>query len=333
MRVDRRQEVVLRREVTVDGRHRHAGLARHSRDRHECKAACHDPTGGVEVSQSDDQKRLSAPGPMVAKVASMGIHQGLSIDTVLDPAVQPFLHDHQIDGTPVLPGVMGIEAFAEAALCMLPGWHIEAIEDVNFLAPFKFYRGEPRTITIQTLIRSHNAVLRADCALIGLRSLPNQTEPHVTKHFTGRVRLNKEPLQASTGPTVNLPSGSFIKAADIYRIYFHGPAYQVLEQAWWDGDRMFGAMSRHLPANHQPDNRPTVLAPRLIELCFQTAGLWEMAVQGRMGLPLHIDHVRVWQASTLVEGQLFAIVTPLPDGGFDAQVVNANGNRYGQLSG
>ncbi|PYX84045.1 MAG: beta-ketoacyl synthase, partial [Acidobacteria bacterium] len=92
-----------------------------------------DPTGGVEVSQSDDQKRLSAPGPMVAKVASMGIHQGLSIDTVLDPAVQPFLHDHQIDGTPVLPGVMGIEAFAEAALCMLPGWHIEAIENVNFL--------------------------------------------------------------------------------------------------------------------------------------------------------------------------------------------------------
>ena len=41
---------------------------------------------------------------------------------------------------------MGIEAFAEAALRMLPGWHVEAIEDVNFLAPFKFYRNEPRTV-------------------------------------------------------------------------------------------------------------------------------------------------------------------------------------------
>ena len=38
-------------------------------------------------------------------------------------------------------------------------------------------------------------------------------------------------------------------------------------------------------------------------------------------------------SSKAVEGQLFAIVTPLPDGGFDAQVVNANGNRYVQLSG
>ena len=41
---------------------------------------------------------------------------------------------------------MGIEAFAEAALCLLPGWHVEAIEDISFLAPFKFYRSEPRTV-------------------------------------------------------------------------------------------------------------------------------------------------------------------------------------------
>ena len=68
------------------------------------------------------------------------------------PTQQPFLHDHQIDGTPVLPGVMGIEAFAEAALCLLPGWHVEALEDVNFLAPFKFYRGEPREVRVETRI-------------------------------------------------------------------------------------------------------------------------------------------------------------------------------------
>jgi hypothetical protein len=38
--------------------------------------------------------------------------------------LQPFLHDHQIEGTPVLPGVMGLEAFAEAAQCLVPGWHV-----------------------------------------------------------------------------------------------------------------------------------------------------------------------------------------------------------------
>ena len=45
---------------------------------------------------------------------------GFTVETTLDPKVQPFLHDHQIDGTPVLPGVMGIEAFAEAAPVCCP---------------------------------------------------------------------------------------------------------------------------------------------------------------------------------------------------------------------
>ena len=46
---------------------------------------------------------------------------------------------------------MGIEGFAEAALCVLPGWHVAAVEDVNFLSPFKFYRDEPRTVTIEAV--------------------------------------------------------------------------------------------------------------------------------------------------------------------------------------
>ena len=98
-----------------------------------------DATGGLDTSAAETLTR-SGQGPMVGKLASVGLQSGLKIETTLDPAIQPFLHDHQIDGTPVLPGVMGIEAFAEAALCLLPGWHVEAIEDVNFLAPFKFYQ-------------------------------------------------------------------------------------------------------------------------------------------------------------------------------------------------
>src|SRR5208282_6076539 len=70
-----------------------------------------DPTGGLaEVSA---EKHTPGQGPMIGKIASAGLFSPLTIETTLDPAVQPFLHDHQIDGTPVLPGVMGIEAFAE----------------------------------------------------------------------------------------------------------------------------------------------------------------------------------------------------------------------------
>ena len=63
-------------------------------------------------------------------------------------------------------------------------------------------------------------------------------------------------------------------------MYFHGPAYQVLKRAWWDENGAVGEMAAGLPDNHHPSDQPLAMAPRLVELCFQTAGLWEMAVPG-----------------------------------------------------
>jgi hypothetical protein len=123
-----------------------------------------------------------------------------------------------------------------------------------------------------------------------------------------------------------------VEAADIYRIYFHGPAYQVLKQAWSDGSGIVGEMPDTLPSNHQPSDRPTLMAPRLMELCFQTAGIWEMGAEGRMGLPLHIDQVRVCCSKELSKSRLYAVVTP-KQGSFDADLVDSKGNRYVQMSG
>ena len=48
--------------------------------------------------------------------------------------------------TRLLPGVMGIEAFAETAALLFPDLKVAAVEDVELLAPFKLYRDEPRTL-------------------------------------------------------------------------------------------------------------------------------------------------------------------------------------------
>ena len=280
-----------------------------------------DPTGGLDTSAPgvSAEKRSLTQGPMIGKVVSTGLYSPITVETTLDPKIQPFLHDHQIDGTPVLPGVMGIEAFAETALRMLPGWHVAEIENVNFLAPFKFYRNEPRTLTVEALIHPHRDGVVADCRLIGLRPLPNQTEPQRTTHFTARVWLTKQPPEVVTTSALSSPAGHIIEAADIYRLYFHGPAYQVLERAWWDGNRIVGLMAKNLPNNHHPSELPTLMAPRLIELCFQTAGVWEMGVPSRMGLPQHIDRVSLLRSPDLAEGRLYAVVTPnQAQGSFDA---------------
>jgi len=107
-----------------------------------------------------------------------------------------------------------------------------------------------------------------------------------------------------------------------------------LEQAWLDGDRIFGLLAKSLPSNHLPPEKPTLMAPRLIELCFQTAGLWEMTALGRMGLPQYVRQVRLLRTPDPTVGSLYAAVSSKPDqGSFDADVVDAAGNRYVQLLG
>ena len=305
-----------------------------------------DATGGLDVAAlTASSEALAKQGPMIGGITGVGVYGGLTMETTLDPARQPFLYDHRIDGTPVLPGVMGIEAFAEVALCLHPGWHIEAIEEVNFLAPFKFYKNEPRTVILQCVIYPSGGKLIADCRLIGRRSLPNGPEPQETTHFTARVRVGKQVAAEANGPdpiapsagalgTPRLSAEAIVNAAQIYRIYFHGPAYQVVERAWWDGERIIGEMAARLPENHTPPDRPTLIGPRLIELCFQTAGLWQMAAQGRMGLPWKVQQVAAHSAPKPNGERLYAVVTPHPaEGSFDAEVVDAMGNRYLHLGG
>ena len=298
-----------------------------------------DATGGLDLSAAGAIKSSPAigqpAGPMSGKIVSLGLSDGYTIETTLDPRDQPFLHDHQIDGTPVLPGVMGIEAFAEAALCLLPEWHVQAIEDVNFLAPFKFYRSEPRTMQIEVRIHPLADGMVAECRLIGHRQLPHQTEPQATTHFTARVRLAKERAQAPLAKPFVAPKVSGIEPADIYRIYFHGPAYQVVDEAWWDGKRAVGRLAKGLPANHHPSELPTLMTPRLIELCFQTAGIWELGAQSRMGLPQHVVEVSLLRTPSLVEEErLHALVTSgTVQGSFDAEVLDAKGNCYLRLTG
>jgi len=291
-----------------------------------------DSTGGLDTTAQPAQGPTH--GPMLGKIAAMSLQGGLTVETTLDPATQPFLHDHQIEGKPVLPGVMGIEAFAETALCMLPGWHVEAIEDVNFLAPFKFYRSEPRTVTIEAVFRQQGESVVADCRLTGSRSLPNQTEPQVTTHFTARVRLTRQAPETVAAPPLGEPGGTIVEGADIYRVFFHGPAYQVLERAWLDEHQTVGQFSSRLPANHCPPEIPLAMAPRLIELCFQAAALGEVVAQGRIGLPLHVERVCLWRVPDLAEGPLYAVITPDPQAdSFDAEVVDTAGNRYVQVRG
>ncbi|MGZ6869968.1 MAG: SDR family NAD(P)-dependent oxidoreductase, partial [Frankiaceae bacterium] len=287
-----------------------------------------DETGGLDTSRVD----VAAAGPMVGQVTGMGVWSGLTVETTLDPAAQPFLNDHRIDGTALLPGVMGVEAFAEVARLLVPGWHVADIEDVDFSEPFKFYRDEPRTLTIRATLSPADGGLAARCELIGSRTLATRPEPVVTVHFTGTVRLRESEPEAEQDGVESMDGRPAVGHDAVYAIYFHGPAYQVLDEAWRTGAGAAGRFAAGLPANHEPQERATVAEPRLIELCFQTAGIEEMGTTGLMGLPAHIDRVH-FPAHVGVDDALVAEADPRGDGVFDARVVDGTGRVLLRLVG
>ncbi|WP_157441918.1 SDR family NAD(P)-dependent oxidoreductase, partial [Actinoplanes awajinensis] len=271
--------------------------------------------GGLDLAS------LSPGGPMAAAPAGFSVHDGLIVQTTLDPAATPFLDDHRIDGTPVLPGVMGIEAFAEVARLLVPGWHVVAVEDVNFSAPVKFYRDEPRTLRVTALLRPAGADLLAECRLSAERTLPGTGEVQRTTHFTGSVRLSAQPYDLGRDDAEVHPQPPELSPAEVYRLYFHGPAYQVVGSAWRHGD---GAAARFATDLAAPAGEPTVVGPRLVELCFQTAGLWEAGRQGRLALPAHVGAVRLGGDPAEHAG-LLATVRPDGRGGFDCVVRDDDG--------
>jgi hypothetical protein len=297
-----------------------------------------DQAGGLDLKKEapvHTQVR-QAKGVMAQEVVGMGLYDGLVVKGLLDPHKQGFLFDHQINDTPVLPGVMGVEAMLEAASLLFPDLNVVAVEEVDFFAPFKFYRSEPREVSVKVNYKAEGEEILAFCELLGSRKLMGYSEEEVKTHFKAKVRLSKSLLEAPAPITQKLSATSkdtTAQAEDIYKLYFHGPAYQVLEKAWKKGDDLVGLYAGTLPPNHEPAELQTKAAPRFVELCFQTAGIGEMGVEGRMGLPMHIDKLLIFRQPA-ENGKLkyFALLSQHGKA-WNALVLDGKGEVYLKLEG
>jgi len=127
-------------------------------------------------------------------------------------------------------------------------------------------------------------------------------------------------------------------------VYFHGPAFQVVEAAQAGQDRVVARFKADLPPI-TAGPAEMLLPARLIELCLQTAGVWEIGHTGALALPTAVERVVFFKACsqpgahgdpTGDEPSLYAEITPRIQGddpSFDARVVDEQGNVYLELYG
>ncbi|MBN1642313.1 MAG: SDR family NAD(P)-dependent oxidoreductase, partial [Anaerolineae bacterium] len=301
-----------------------------------------DPDGGLDLASTNGA--IAHTFPVAGQLRGLD-HDGRFVFVAeLDPRAEPFLHDHALDETPLLPGVMGVEGFAEVATLAATRvggapapMRVASIEDVRFHAPLKFYRSEPRALTWCVRLSPTEDGLAAEVALESARTLKSGETQH-TRHFSGRVLLAPQSGEEERRRTAPAPQWNGAQTLDqdaIYRVYFHGPAFQVLDGVQSDGVSVIGRYKSDLPPMTDAE-KETLIAPLLIELCLQTAGVWEIGKTGVLALPTAIEQVTVYRTPS-EDGPVYAQIEPRQVGeddlAFDARVVDAHGNLYLELRG
>jgi hypothetical protein len=197
------------------------------------------------------------------------------------------------------------------------------------LAPFKFYDNKPRTIIWNALpvLEGEDLVVK-----VTLESDIRRVDGRIdhTLHFRGLVHLaENQPLEKTESNPPTWGKKKAVSAEDIYRLYFHGPSFQVLEAAQSYHSSVLGRLNKDLVIDSSGKPGP-MSTPLLIELCFQTAGLWEAGATGTLALPASVGKLTVY--SRPMNGvPIYAEVKPRECEGtlaFDARVLDSKGNVF-----
>ena len=211
----------------------------------------------------------------------------------VDPRQSRGLKDHAINGTPVLPGVVGIEWMLRHAEAVL-GQSVSVVEDVSFHAPLKFFGMEPVEITIGAEPTKNRELT---VSLSSVRTLKNGRVQN-KRHFSMRALVGDVESASSILPHIDVNRS--IDSEDIYQRYFHGETFQVLDRADSCQTGELRAPMKRCAAWFDDSSIDVQRSDaQAHEAMFQLAGLAEMLSAKSMGLPSSIQRLTVHESGKI----------------------------------
>jgi len=256
-------------------------------DLREAPGAAHAAQRGADLEPIEPAE----VGPDLLEAVELA-EDGLSATAgVLLEAEEPYLNDHRIDGTPVLPGVFGVELGAQLCRRLAGGKPFRGVDDMHFDKPAKLHRDEPLQMVVEASrdeVRPDGTVLFA----VKLRSVrQGRTGRDIeTEHFAGRFRFGG-PGDGPRSPLHLDPAGQVYEGFGrdtIYDHYFHTGTFALLDEVVAVGDQLAVGEGR-ISGDRLSDLCDSMITdPLVTELAFQTGGLQGLALNSLMLLPRRI---------------------------------------------
>ena len=231
----------------------------------------------------------------LGKVGTLAKNQALHAEKEFNLQSDPYLADHAIEGTPYVPGVMGIETFVETATA-LGGTVPQGLKDVHFYLPIKLLRNRPQAVRVIGKEENGDISMEIESDFINSKGVKmGNTRRHFTAHALQRGFVStwnevKDQIHLDVNATPQ------ITKEEIYKKYFHGPSFQVLGGILKADKDSSLAVYNTTPRPQWTDGAKTLLAnPMLIEAAFQCCGFRDMAIDNKMTLPDGIKELAVFK--------------------------------------
>ena len=205
----------------------------------------------------------------------------------------PYLSDHAIEGTPYVPGVMGIETFMETAAA-LTGNVPQGLKDVHFFLPIKLLRNRPQAVRVIGVSDGKNASMEIESDFINSKGVKMG---NTRRHFTAKTLSSFTSTWDEVKNNINLDvnAAPVVTKEEIYKKYFHGPSFQVLGGILRVNEKESLAVYNTTPKPQWPAPKALLANPMLIEAAFQCCGFQDMSVANKMTLPDGIKEVAVFK--------------------------------------
>jgi len=199
-----------------------------------------------------------------------------------------YLAHHRFNSVPFLPGVIGLELFAELARYALPEKVVTDFIDVEFQSAVRFKDDQPCLLNASLLYTSTK----------GTACLEQPTPKGPRLCFQAEVLFasHKDVPPLRSLPAIN--KEPFLPKKFIYQLLPHGPLFQPLAEInQLDETRVLALEDYSHRRLFSWRTAPLILSPLTIEAAFQAIGLLDFVATGKAGLPSRIGRLTFYETS------------------------------------